>query len=145
MSLADRRRYPIHDLFITPLEVAQVGGTARLRLLGHSDHLLRRFGEAEVLRVQAGTTCGPYLRPIADDLWMLESGEAELFWRDDRLGSPSLGSQHRLLAQSPLLWLVPFGVAFGVRSIRPCVIVRLSTHETEGRGGAAEIAWPEDW
>lgn len=145
MLLGDRPRYPIHDLFIQPLAVRNEGAIARLRLVGHSDHLLRRFGVAEVLRLPAGATLGPCLQPIADDAWVLEAGDAELYWRDERHGSPTRGCQHHLRARSPLLWLVPFGVVFGLRSGPPCVLVHLSTHESDSSPTAAATPWPEDW
>jgi hypothetical protein len=145
MRLGDRPRYPIHDLYIRPLQIDAEGVAARLRLVAYSDHLLRRFGVAELLRLPAGATFGPRLQSVADDVWALESGEADLFWRDERRGSPTCGSQHRLRALPPLLWLVPFGVAFGMRCSQPCVLVRLSTHEQEGKSAASELPWPEDW
>ena len=145
MQLGDRPRYPIHDLYLRPLETNLEGGAAHLRLLAHSDHLMRRFGVAELIRLPAGATFGPRLQPVADDAWVLESGAADLFWRDERRGSPTRGGQHRWRALPPLLWLVPFGVAFGMRCSQPCVLIRLSTHEPEGKFVGSELPWPEDW
>jgi hypothetical protein len=145
MQLGDRPRYPIHDLYLRPLEINLEGGAAHLRLLAHSNHLLRRFGVVELFRLPAGATFGPRLQPVADDAWVLESGAADLFWRDERLGSPTRGGQHRWRALPPLLWLVPFGVAFGMRCSQPCVLIRLSTHEQEGKSVGSGLPWPEDW
>ncbi len=145
MHLRDRPRYPIHDLYIRPLEVRLTEGAAHLRLLADADHLLRRFGAVDFLRLPAGTTFGPRLQSVADEAWVLESGEADLFWRDERRGSPTQNCQHRLRALPPLLWLVPFGVVFGLRSAQPCVLIRLSTHESKGEFAASESLWPEDW
>jgi hypothetical protein len=142
-TLADRPRYPIHDLFVRPLEAEQQGTTIRLRLIGDRDHLLRRLGDAESIRLPARTTFGPSLQTLADEVWVLEEGEAEMFWRDDRRGSPTCGRQHRLRAFAPLLWLVPFGVAFGLRSVQPCSLLRLSTHAANG--DLAPSPWPEEW
>ena len=144
-KLADRPRYPIHDLFVRPLIAEQQGAATRLRLTGHADHLLRRFGHAESIRLPARATFGPLLQTLADEVWVLEEGEAEVFWRDDRRGSPTSGRHHRLLAEAPLLWLVPFGVAFGLRSVRPCALLRLSTHEANGDQAPPPSPWPEEW
>ena len=143
MKLTDRPRYPIHDLFVRPLAAEQQGAATRLRLIGDSDYLLRRFGQAESIRLPARATFGPLLHTLADEVWVLEEGEAEVFWRDDRRGSPTCGRQHRLRAVAPLLWLVPFGVAFGLRSVQPCSLLRLSTHEANG--DQASPPWPEEW
>ena len=145
MPLGERPRFPIHDLFVRPLEAGGQDGITRLRVLGHSDHLLRRFGAVEILRLSAGRTFGPSLQPLADEVWALEEGEAHLFWRDDRVGSPTSGAEHRLLAKPPQLWLVPFGVAFAVRASRPCALLRLSTHESGVETAALELPWPEGW
>jgi hypothetical protein len=145
MPLGERPRFPIHDLHIRPLVLGGQDGVTRLRVLGHSDHLLRRFGVVEVLRLPAGRTYGPCLQPVADEVWVLEEGEALLFWRDERAISPTSGAEHRLLAYPPHLWLVPFGVAFAARASSPCVLLRLSTHEAGMETAALELPWPEDW
>jgi hypothetical protein len=85
------------------------------------------------------------LQPLADEIWALEEGEARLFWRDDRIGSPTRRAEHRLLARPPQLWLVPFGVAFAMRAVQPCILVRLSTHESGVETTALELPWPEEW
>lgn len=145
MLLTDRPRYPIHDLFIRPLDQRRSGGLTRLRLVSESDQLLRRFGQAELIRLSAGETFGPGLQDVADEIWVLESGQAQLFWRDERRSSPTYGCEHRLQAEAPLLFFVPFGVSFGLRCGPDCLLVRFTTHERPSGGAEGSPPWPEAW
>jgi mannose-6-phosphate isomerase-like protein (cupin superfamily) len=145
MTLPDRARYPIHDLYIRHLDPVGFDGTSRLTLVRDADHLLRRFGQADLIRLPAGERLGPRVRAVADEVWVLESGQAVLCWRDDRPRSPTHGREHRLHAEQPVLVLVPFGVAFGVRCRSASVLVRFSTHEDLVHDGDHDDPWPEEW
>lgn len=122
--------HPIHDLFVKPLQAAETGQGEVLPLLRRSDQVLRRFGLAELHRVQAGKRRPSSVRSVADELWALIAGSVEFDWDDRRQGSPTRGETYRLRCDQPTLVLVPFGVAFGITALDgPAELVRFSTHE----------------
>ncbi len=121
--------FPIHDLFIRPLTHVEEPGVSRWTALRDTDHLLRRFGQAEAVRISPDRPADLRLRPVADEVWALLEGEAEFAWLDLRPGSPSRGVRHQMSCAEPTLVLAPFGVAFGVRAIGgPALLLRLATH-----------------
>ena len=121
--------FPIHDLFVKPLSREDTPAGRRLSVLRYSDHLLRRFGLAEELELEAGQALGPQLRLVADEVWALVEGRVEFTWEDRRPGSPSQGSRHSLHCEQPTLVLAPFGVAFGCRALEgPARLIRLASH-----------------
>ncbi|NIS83254.1 MAG: hypothetical protein GTO14_24325 [Anaerolineales bacterium] len=128
--------YPIHDLFIRPIEVIEEPGVTRWPALADTDHLLRRFGHAEIVRLQEETKTRLRVREVADEIWALVDGSVEFIWHDLRTNSPSYDRQYRYQCDQPTLVLVPFGVAFGHRLIQPPVtLLRITTHangETTG-------------
>lgn len=98
-------------------------------MLLYADHLLRRFGLAEVVELQPDAAWGPQLRQIADEAWALIEGSAEFRWEDQREGSPTKGNRHQLRCTEPTLVLAPFGVAFSCQALRePVLLLRLATH-----------------
>ena len=121
----------IHDLVIRPLEPRpDPGGGLILPVLRFSDHLLRRFGGAEVLRLRLDHKVQLRVREAADEIWALLDGKAEFIWHDLRPDSPSRDHWQRISLEEPTLALVPFGVAFAVRpQSDPCWLLRLMTHE----------------
>jgi hypothetical protein len=121
--------YPIHDLFIRPIEQRQLPYGRLLGLLGHDEHLLRRFGCAEWVRIDAGQTRPLLWRQLADELWAVLSGTAEVEWVDRREGSPTHDASIRLRLSEPTLLLVPFGVAFEIGAPDgPVTAVRFQSH-----------------
>lgn len=125
-------RYPIHDLFIRQLEPEQQGELRVLPLLRYSDHLLRRFGLAELHRLAQQAARPMQLRPAADELWALVQGSVRFTWRDERASSPTRGADYELTCDQPTLVLAPFGVAFGFQALEgPAELVRLATHERD--------------
>lgn len=123
------KSYPIRDLYIRRLQLESQRGGRRMMLLKHEDHLLRRFGVLEVVRLEPRSSTPFMVREIADEVWSLLEGRVEFVWKDLRTGSPTWENLHRHSTSEPTLVLVPFGVAFGVRSARgSSTLVRLATH-----------------
>lgn len=126
-------RLPIHDLFIRPLQLETTTEGSALTVLRYSDHLLRRFGLAEVLLLEADQERSTSTRQVADEVWALVRGAAEFEWQDLREDSPTCDQYYRIRCDRPTLVLAPFGVAFGIRSVDgPAEFIRLATHEDEG-------------
>jgi len=124
--------YPIHDLFIRPLLNVQDSVGARLEVLRYSDHLLRRFGLAEVVFLESGKARPAALRKVADEVWALIGGRALFGWQDLRSSSPTFEAIYQLDCDQPTLVLVPFGVKFEVRAVGSLAqLLRLSTHASE--------------
>ncbi len=124
--------YSIHDLFIRPLHAEQEPEGSRLEVLRYSDHLLRRFGLAEVVFLKSAQVRPARLRIKADEVWALLEGKVDFSWHDQRSSSPTRGAKYRLSCDEPTLVLAPFGVAFQVRAVDgPAQLLRLATHESE--------------
>lgn len=121
------RSAAIHDLLSTPLGS---GSAARQALLAFDDHLLRRFGSLELVRLGPGDSIG-VLRRRADEIWVLLDGSVDARLEDTRPSSPSLGATETLRFDSPHRFLVPFGVRLVVRAEAAATLLRLMTH-TEG-------------
>jgi len=134
--------FPIHDLFIRQIPTAGEASETCWKVLKDEDHLLRRFGMIEVLRVEAEMR--PYLRvrSVADEVWVLIEGRGEFRWHDLRLDSPTHGVEHRLFCENPTQVLAPFGVAFGFRALDgPALLVRVATHDDGLHGGDRHLPW----
>jgi hypothetical protein len=120
---------PIHDLFVKPLKQEDTASGRRLPVLRYTDHLLRRFGLAEVVELKPDAAWGPQLRRVADEAWALIDGTAEFRWEDQREGSPTRGNIHQLRCAEPTLVLAPFGVTFRCRALAgPVRLLRLASH-----------------
>ena len=114
----------IHDVLLTPLSTAPAG---RQAILAFEDHLLRRFGSAEVVRLGPGE---PFrvLREKADEIWALLDGAAEFLLEDTRPTSPTLGVKQAVRMDSPARLLVPFGVQLEVRPDPKASLLRIMSH-----------------
>lgn len=124
--------YPIHDLFIRSLHIEQDSNGATLEVLRYSDHLLRRFGFAEIVFLESDQVRPVGLRIVADEAWALVEGSVQFRWRDLRPSSPTREATYQLDCDQPTLVLVPFGVEFEVRAVGgPTQLLRLSTHEID--------------
>jgi dTDP-4-dehydrorhamnose 3,5-epimerase-like enzyme len=124
--------YPIHDLFIRTLHLEQDSTGVKLEVLRYSDHLLRRFGFAEIVFLESDQARPAELRNIADEVWVLVKGSAQFRWRDQRSSSPTHEATYQLDCDQPTLVLVPFGVEFEVRAVSgPAQLLRLTTHEID--------------
>lgn len=124
--------YPIHDLYIRPLEIEATLEGSSLAVLRYSDHLLRRFGLAEIVTIEAGNTRASHVRAKADEVWALLDGAVEFGWLDQRDKSPSEGESFQFRCEDPTLVLVPFGVKFEIVAFGGSAqLLRLATHESE--------------
>ncbi|MGD8813216.1 MAG: hypothetical protein PVI78_01925 [Anaerolineales bacterium] len=121
--------HPIHDLFLREITVESDGSDMHWVVLQRDDHLLRRFGLAEVVRADSETEPYLSLRAVADEVWALIDGRVEFRWHDIRKESPTFGNQHQITCDRPTLVLAPFGVAFGFRPLEgSALLLRLATH-----------------
>jgi hypothetical protein len=118
--------YPIADMHVFPLRL----DAGRLVLLREADHLLRRFGQLELLDLAAGAQTEFQLRAEADRFFFVIAGRAALHLLDLRAGSPSHGAQVTvpLDGKKPQGVLVPFGVACGANAELDSRLIVLSTH-----------------
>ena len=116
---------------ITVLDLQPEAG--RLVALRDTDHLLRRFGQAEVCTLDAGAQFVEGLYPVADQVWAILTGEVELRLEDRRAGSPSEGQVDvlHLRAAKPQAVLIPFGVAYTFTATSDAQLLGLSTHADE--------------
>jgi hypothetical protein len=125
----------IHDVLLTPLAPASAG---RQALLAFDDHLLRRFGGLEIVRLHRGDSLG-VLRRVADEVWIMLDGAVDVRLEDTRPSSPTLGSAATFRLQTHHRLLLPFGVRGGVRADTAASLLRLMTH-TEREDPPAEGA-----
>lgn len=134
--------FPIHDLFIRRIPTIEEPNATRLLALRDTDHLLRRFGQAEVVHTLPGSKARLRSREVADEVWALIEGQVEFVWHDLRQDSPTYDRWHRLTCDKPTLVLVPFGVAFGYRALAGSAsLLRLTTHSDGEHDGDQELNW----
>ena len=101
----------------------------RLSALNHHDHLLRRFGSADLIEFGSEYSPSLRLRKEADEIWILFSGSALLRMMDTRPESPTHGESIERELAAPARVLVPFGVAAGWQPVKaPVQLLRISTH-----------------
>lgn len=119
-------KFLISDMHLFSLQRTE-GGTVLLR---ESDHMLRRFGQLEILDLLAGEKTEFTLRAEADRFVFVISGRCEIKLIDLREHSPSMGVRTRLAldAENPKGLLVPFGVACSMGAVTAARLVHLSTH-----------------
>ncbi len=133
---------PIHDLFIRQISIKQEQSETRWTALQDGDHLLRRFGLAELVRAQSGAKPSLQVRSVADEVWALIEGQVEFRWHDLREDSPTQGEEHRITCSEPTLVLAPFGVAFGFRALEgSALLLRLATHAEGTHDGDQQLPW----
>ena len=132
--------FPIHDLFIRRIPTIEEPNATRLLALRDTDHLLRRFGQAEVVRAKPESEIRLRSREVADEVWALIEGKVEFVWHDRRQDSPTYDRWHHLICDKPTLVLVPFGVAFGYRVlVGSASMLRLTTHPDGEHDGDQEF------
>lgn len=103
----------------------------RMTLLRNDDHLLRRFGALEGLRLEPDVSFAVQ-RLIADEIWCLLEGSAAVRLEDRRRDSPTMGIVEEHTVERPTRLLIPFGVAAEVRAGEGgAFLVRLMTHDLE--------------
>lgn len=119
----------IHDLYLRKIHAVDHDATFRLTVYQYEDHLLRDLKAVEYLTISPRSEFIMRVRDIADEVWTMIQGEASFHWQDKRANSPTYQDKFEYLTSSPLMMLVPFGVAFGYRAIsQEVTLVRLATH-----------------
>jgi hypothetical protein len=117
--------FPISDMYVFTLRRSERG----LVLLREADHLLRRFGQLELVDLSAGALeLG--VRAEADRFVYAIDGTCEVELIDLRDSSPTHAARAlvALDAADPQGVLVPFGVACTLRAGKAARVVLLSTH-----------------
>jgi hypothetical protein len=134
----------IQDLLIKSLPTQTIEGVDTVPLLAFDDHLLRRFGRMEWIHLQPESRSQPFLRQVADEIWIVLSGGVDAYWHDRRLDSPTLGvHEHRYLDANSFL-LLPFGIAFGCQTGHgESTLLRVMTHDPDSTDDARAVAWEE--
>lgn len=119
-------KYPIADMHKFPL--GRKAG--RLVLLREADHLLRRFGQLEILDLAPGERTDFTLRSEADRFLFPADGSVTATLLDLRETSPSKNAraEFALSASDPHGLLVPFGVACSLSATEAARLIVLSTH-----------------
>lgn len=136
------KAHPIHDLFIRRVSTKKVGSEVHWEVMQESDHLLRRFALAEVVRGDPDLQPTLQLRSVADEVWALIEGRVEFRWQDMRASSPTQGTDYSITCSEPTLVLAPFGVAFGFRPLGgPALLLRLATHAEGTHDGDQRMPW----
>ena len=116
-------------MYTRPLHKATSTNQAdRTVLLRDTDHLLRRFGQAELVELRAGESFGPISRAVADEVWVVMEGDTEFHLTDLRPQSPTKEHRQSLRSRAPWLVLIPFGVEFSIHTPSPCRLLRFATH-----------------
>ena len=118
--------YSINDLMVKDLAWEK----DRLTAVTESDPLMRRFGQADVIRLVAEEVV-EVRRQTADEIWTIISGEGEINLTDLRKDSPSFEKVDTLtwVGLQPKAVLVPFGVQCRVWAETDCLLLRLTTHQ----------------
>lgn len=116
----------ISGVRIFPIEIAE----SRLILLKDEDHLLRRFGQAEVRQVTQQDGENFTIRAVADEIWALLDGSANVILIDKRAKSPTEDHALKLRFDEEELKgvLIPAGVAYAVFSDKAARLMRICTH-----------------
>ncbi|MEX1071012.1 MAG: dTDP-4-dehydrorhamnose 3,5-epimerase family protein [Anaerolineales bacterium] len=117
---------PISDVHLFPLTVS----AGRWKLLSEEDHLLRRFGQLELLDLDASQETDFELRAEADRFLFAINGRARAQLLDLRTSSPSLGERVNISldTENAQGLLLPFGVACALYAETDSRLIVLSTH-----------------
>lgn len=134
----------IPDVFIKPLEIVVEGPLSILPILTEKDHLLHRIARMEFMIVKTNDQPKLRLHRQADEVWVLVDGEVELRWLDLRPQSSTRGRVMDHKAASPILFLVPFGVAFGYKCEAQAEFLRLTSEADPITQRAELLAWNGD-
>ncbi len=117
---------------------------ARFTALAYKDHLLRRFGSLEVVRLTPGARLEPILREEADEVWVLVEGSADCVFRDLREGSPTSGRGFERTLTQPSRVFLPFGVAIGLSAgDSGAFLLRVATHQPGPDSLETNPGWEE--
>ncbi|MGD8457965.1 MAG: hypothetical protein PVF83_16435 [Anaerolineales bacterium] len=116
----------IPDVFILDLDRKE----KHLVILSETHHLLRRFGQVEFVHMIKRKETDFSLREIADEIWSVVVGEVSFTLEDKREDSPSENQsmQVELTGSHPQAVLIPFGVAYRIKTIKDSQLIRITTH-----------------
>ena len=99
-------------------------------VLSEDDHLLRRFGQVDVLRFEQDSKLTTHRQEGADEIWAIFSGAVELVLTDMREESPTNQTKMEisLAEEIPRGVLIPFGVNAELYCRQPGLLIRLTSH-----------------
>lgn len=124
MAIVDKN--PISDMHV--FDVSRSGGSRTL--LREKDHLLRRFGQLDLLDLSSNEKTDFTLRAEADRFLFPINGIVVVNMIDLRSSSPTNGARVNVTLDysKPQGLLVPFGVACSLQSQGVARLIILSTH-----------------
>ena len=118
----------IHDGLVAPLASSPRSGGEAVPILAFDDHLLRRFGSTELLRLRNKSEFD-VRREVADEVWVLLEGAADFHLKDGRQDSPTRGVRQTHHLATPTRLLLPFGVHLRVVARSSlALLLRIMTH-----------------
>lgn len=99
-------------------------------LISDSDHLLRRFGQLDLIHLNKDQKYEYRQRKIADEIIFVDQGNLKLEVLDLRSASPSTGVRLTVNIQESSMdaILIPFGVAYSLSTPNSARVIRLATH-----------------
>ena len=105
----------------------------RLVVLGENDHLLRRYGQVDVIKLEPGIPLETIRASGADEIWTLLEAEANLRLADLREESPTLDEmlEITLSGENPQAVLIPFGVGAQISTRVGAMLLRVTSHADE--------------
>jgi len=120
------KKYPISDMHV--FDLSQAGES--LTLLREKDHLLRRFGQLDLLELSPNEKTDFILRAEADCFLFSINGAVAVTMVDLRSTSPTHGGRANISLDiaKPQGLLVPFGVACSLEARGAARLIVLSTH-----------------
>ena len=123
-------RNPISDVYLFDLGQSE----GRLTLLSEHQHLLRRFGQLELVDIAPGQGMEAPALVETDRFCFVLDGAVVAHLEDQRGQSPSQGASMdvALDASQPRGLLMPFGVSANIHSEAGARLLMLSTHAPEG-------------
>jgi dTDP-4-dehydrorhamnose 3,5-epimerase-like enzyme len=122
------------DVSISGVAILELGWKeGRLVVLQENNHILRRFGQMDVVKIPEGTSLETHRASGADEVWVLLDGEAVLMLTDQRNESPSLGQSEEIgmNGDTPQAILIPFGVHARISGQSQSTLLRITTHADE--------------
>ena len=102
-------------------------------LLGDYHHLLRRFGQLELVTINQKQHIEYRQRRMADEIIFIDRGQVSIHLVDVRAASPTFGVEITMLLDEDSLGgiLVPFGLAYSLSSKDGAKLICLSTHNDD--------------
>ena len=105
----------------------------RMVVLQENDHILRRFGQVDVIKLVPNESLETHRVSGADEIWTVLEGEANLRLTDRREESPTVDQsmEIKLSEETPRAVLIPFGVLGQISSQAGAAVLRISSHADE--------------